>query len=233
MAKDNNDMFTREEEYIYEPLKGYKNVYRNRHLELTKQMLNDLVMKSNVNIDQNKVTVNKLHANEALLSKSKKRLNANKGWRTFLIILSVLAGIAFIFGIYGFATGSTALGVILSFSLGLVLLVAFILILVLYLKPLIKKETANVDKLTKLVTSLKNEAWSQMNPLNKLFTKGMNVTLFEQTLPLFKLDKYFDSRRLDYLVGHFGYDATNYVNSSTLYVQSGDINGNLSLFVAI
>ena len=65
-----------------------------------------------------------------------------------------------------------------------------------------------------------------MRPLNDLFTPEMSKTLFAKTLPLINLDKMFDSKRLEYLVRKFGLNAAQDPNRSTLYVQSGDINGN-------
>ena len=104
-------------------------------------------------------------------------------------------------------------------------ILSFILIFM-YINPKIKILKNNVSELSKIIDNLRNEASKQMAPLNSLFEDNISIQLFKETLPLINFDNYFDSKRLEYLTKRFDLNDTPNLNRSTLFVKSGDINGN-------
>ena len=72
---------------------------------------------------------------------------------------------------------------------------------------------------------LKEEATKQMAPLNVLFDWNIPAHLFEKTIKLVDMDQYFDSKKAAYLRKKYGFGYKDQ-DTSTVYVQSGNILGN-------
>lgn len=209
------------QDIIYEPLNEYDKVLRKMHEENVNKYFDKLVEKSQINIEANKVTVKQLRELEHQAEKNKKskaRLNL------FRILLWVFAAIALIVGIILFAN-LTAWYIVGGIAL-IIASAGFVITIFKVLHPKIKQLKLTGDELAKKISEKLKEAWQQMAPLNALFKIDMAPELFQITLPFIKLDEKFDSKRLDYLVNKFGLDIDDDYNRSTLYVQSGDINGN-------
>lgn len=225
MAKD-KDIFTREEKEIYDPLSSFKNEYRDLHKKNTEEFFEDLVNKSKVDVDANKVIVEKIEKGKLELERVNKRLKSNRVWKSILIFLIVIFIICFIFGIKVLSDGTNNLLGSLLLVFGLLFTVGGFLLIFLVLRPRIKQQDEQRRKIEENLKKNEEAAWAQMRPLNELFSKNMQIDLFNKTLPIFNFDTYFDSRRLDYLINHFGFESNNRNDVSTLYVQSGDLNGN-------
>lgn len=209
------------QDVIYEPLKEYDKVLRDMHNKNVETYYEELVKKSDVNVEENKNTVKEIKKLEEELKKIEGK---HTSWRNFKIFSIVIAIIMIAVSIYLFYSGTLA-----KILIGVALILAAIgLFLLVFLKinPTIKNLTSIRDGLNKQIREKYRIAWDQMEALNKLFKVDMAPELFHKTLPLINLDQTFDSRRLEYLVKKFGLDIEDDKNRSTLYVQSGDINGN-------
>lgn len=211
--------------HIYEPLKAYKIELKPKHEENVNNFFNELVEKSSVDIGANKVTIKNLNKEKKLLDNVKKSINRFNGLSIILIVVAVILIILFLFQItddsFVFDTKSTLL------VIGEVIVAIGLLVLVLIpIKKKLKVLKENKEELKKIVARLTEEATQQMTPLNSLFTEGMALSLFKKTLPLINFDNYFNSGRLDYLISKFGLNDVPDLDRSTLYVKSGDINGN-------
>lgn len=216
-------------EEIFEPLTSYKNIYKHKHEENTLELFNELEKKAQVDVAANKKTIRNLKAKQEEEKRLEKKINRNNILRVFLIILTVISfvvmTIAIIISIGNGEFLKSAAG-LLMLILGIVFGVGFLLLNVLVVR---KKRLALIESKTtieKEIKALRDEAWAQMRPLNELFEDGMSLNLFKKTIPIINLDPTFNSRRLDYLVSKFKFKQNTDVNRSTLYVQSGDINGN-------
>ncbi len=214
-------------ENIFEPLLAYKNVYKDLYNKNTTEYFDGLVEKSQIDIEANRETNRKIKKHEVERTEIVKKINKQSALRGFLIFLSVAGLVAAIAGIVMLVQGvQSLLAPILMIVFGFALPILFIVLIVVIINKKLKELRDIKSKIDKIIEDLMKEAWTQMTPLNDLFTPGMGVYLFRKTVPIINLDKMFDSKRLDYLVNKFGLSEAHDVNRSTLYVQSGDIIGN-------
>lgn len=208
-------------EHIYEPLKEYDTVLREMHEKNVSKYFDNLAEKAETKIDDNKTTVKELRALEKKSSQTKQSLRNWKGLRIFLVILIIALIIASVYLISRLALVPILIGA------GLILVaIGLIILIVKKANPTIKFLKNESDKLLKQIEEKLREAWEQMASLNRLFRREMSPELFQKTLPLIQLDKVFDSKRLEYLMKKFGLYRDTDVNRSTIYVQSGEMNGN-------
>lgn len=215
-----------ERQFIDEPLEQYDREFRELHEKNTTEYIDKLIEKSQVNPDENRTTVKAIRKKEDELRLINKKISKYQGLKTLLIILSIgsLVGSGYLvyqiiqIGFQMLFAGLAALGVVLIFL--------FILLIKKKINPVIKDAQKVKDEIQLKIKELTDQAWEQMRPLNELFTEGISKELFQKTIPLIKLDKMFDAKRLDYLVNRFGLYDENDINRSALFVQSGEINGN-------
>lgn len=206
---------------IYEPLKDYDKVLKKMHEENVKTLFKELLGKSNVDVEANKATVKEIRHLEA---DAKKAESSKSKWSGFRIFLYIVALIAIIIGVVTVMKGGVG-PILIGVALFLVAIGAVVLIFA-KINSIIKNLKTTADELEKQIAAKYKEAWEQTRGLNQLFTVEQAPMLFQKTLPLINLDEQFDSKRLEYLIKKFGLYEDNDINRSTLYVQSGDINGN-------
>jgi len=214
-----------ESNYIYEPLKTYKNVLKDKHNENVNNYFKELTKKSNVDVSLNKETIKKLRRYE----KDKKNINKAINKYMFLRIILILLSVVLVLVGYNQIANPTFFENrknILIIVVEVIVIVLSILLTFLKINPHMKMLKNNVNELSDKINKLTKEASKQMQPLNDLFEEGIQLKLFKKTLPLLNFDKYFDSKRLDYLVEKFGLTKAVNLERSTLYVKSGDIEGN-------
>lgn len=217
---DRNDL------YIDAPLNQYAKEFKEKHNENVTVFLEELIERSKVDVEQNKETVKKIKKLEADKNQLLKVIKSKKNLRIFLVIISIVfAAISIYSGMQIYQLGLAWLYISLM-ALSIVLIGVFIFLIRAKINPKIKELIASKSVVEDKLKALYEEAWKQMDALNDLFYENMAKELFQKTIPLIKLDKMFDSKRLDYMVNKFGLPAIGDINRSTLFVQSGEINGN-------
>jgi len=217
-------------EHIFEPLFAYKNVFKDKHHENSTKYFENLVEKSQINIEENRVTnteIKKLDKNRSDLVKQIKKFS---GLRVLTIILLIASVVSIAIGIYNITQTGSDTASILMIALGAVVLIGMIVLIAAKLNPKIKVLKNDKSILDGKINKLIQVGYAQMNPLNSLFKRGMSVELFRKTTPIINMDRVFDSKRLDYLVSKFGLNEAHDMKRSTLFVQSGDISGNPFFF---
>jgi len=222
-----SENFMSDAEYIYEPVEQYQSLYKERHHQNVVDYFKSLVEKSKVDVPANQETNKQIKKFEVESSAVAKRIGKYSALKGFLIFLVVAFIATAVFGV-GFMIYQGAF-LVLHFLLalfGIIFSVLLIVLIVVKIKPIIAGLRSEKSKVDDKIREQSEIAWEQMKPLNSLFTYGMSTALFHKTIPLINLDAMFDSRRLDYLVGKFHLDGGDDRNRSTLFVQSGDINGN-------
>jgi len=213
--------------HIYEPLEEYKRQYRPAHEQNVRKFIDDLIVKSQVDRAANKQTVNelrKLETEHKALDKQRKKFAALRGLMIFFIVAGAAPGIAAI--ALSSESGSFTNTTILMLIGGIFVMVFAFIMIFSAINPKLRHFTHLTNEASARVTAKRDVAYKQMAPLNALFSEGMSQALFRKSIPLIQLDRMFDRRRLDYLQSKFGHKGINDVNRSTLYVQSGEINGN-------
>ncbi|MDF2698516.1 MAG: hypothetical protein K0Q49_72 [Haloplasmataceae bacterium] len=214
-----------EDEGIYEPLIVYKNIYKDLHHKNTTEFFDALVEKSKIDLQLNKETNGQIKKFDTERKEIISRINKRTAVNVFLILLIVASVIGIFYGISVLSQSGYEISYVVLIIIGIGLIISSIILLV-KLSPKLKELKILKTNLNEKIGKLTEKAWEQMQPLNDLFTPEMSKGLFSKTIPLINLDKMFDSKRLEYLVNKFGLDEVKDINRSTLYVQSGDINGN-------
>lgn len=211
------------EDEILEPLESYNKVYKDKFNDTATKYFEELVDKSKIDVEANRKTIKELKEKQALLEKKKKKRYWINFAKIMMIIVSIVLAVVSIIITVG--SENTTLKVIMWVVTGLVILFT-ILAIVLWLARITLKLKAEIDELKKQIEELNALAWRQMAPLNALYDWNIPAALIERTIPLFQMDKHFDSKKYYYMNKKYGLDANSDENASTNYVQSGSILGN-------
>lgn len=224
--------------YIYEPIAAYRSHLKTDHNQNSEDYFLNLVKNSNINVEENKVTVKKIRKTEGTIAKISKALNsakAKKGFAIFGIIVLIIALIFFIWE----ATEDPSTAIIkveLYVKILYIIAIAAIVVglFVLIFKVLNKKIKEKSEKLTVQKEELRvhmNAAWTQMQALNDLYDWGMAAEITTKTVPIMELDPYFNIKRYEYMRDKYGLPEDLGPDSSIQFVQSGQIFGNPILVV--
>jgi len=210
---------------IHEPLKQYRDVFKDAHNQRVTDYISSLTNKSNMDIMANKLTVTQIKELNNKIKNQNTELKRKKNLRTLLVFLTVLLFIATFIGGYQLNQSNFLLGVLLIIigPLGAI----FSLIGIKKLKKIILNIKEILAKKVKQRDDLVNIAWGQVKPLLKMIPFGITQKLINETVPLITMDKMLDAKRFDYLNKKYGLpDASSMQNCSVLAIQSGEIEGN-------
>ena len=212
------------EDEILEPLDSYNKIYKDKFNEVATTYFDELVQTSKIDVEANRKTIKEIKQKQELLKKKQKK----KYWINFakvsMIIVSVILVLVSIFITLN-QNSSTTLKVVMWVITGLVV-VGSILAILLWLTRLTMKLADEIKKLKEEIQALIDLSWKQMAPLNALYDWNIPAGLIEKTIPLFQMDKHFDSKKYAYMNKKYGLDINDDENASTYYVQSGSILGN-------
>ena len=211
-------------EDILEPLKAYNDIFKQKFNDTATTYFDELVKTSQIDVPANRKTIKEIKEKQALLEKKKKK----RWWLNFLkVVLIIISVVLIILGI-SFTTNkdsSTGLKVGIWIGAGLFTFMSILLIF-LVLTPKTLKLASEIEELKKEIEELIALSWRQMAPLNALYDWNIPALLIEKTIPLFQMDKHFDSKKYYYMNKKYGLDASADNNVSTYYVQSGSVLGN-------
>ncbi len=214
---------------ILEPLKEYSK-YQERFDELVDATYEHLVKTSHIDVKQNQETVKKFNDADGLFRAERKKLNVQKNLKSFLIFLSVAAGIAIIIGalmLYGaIKVGTSVLAGVLTLSIGAVVMVAAILIITLVINKKIKLLKESAKQLKENADSILQEAWKQMEPLNSLFSSDITHDLVNSLDTIIHIDNYYSVLHEVYLNKYFKFPYFSEDDSTTTNMIVGTIAKN-------
>ena len=221
---------------LLEPSKLFNNELKQKHHKNVEAYFDELVLKSGIDKEKNKEICSNYYKQNAkikALEKTLSKLKSKKGFFIFLLVFSLLVAIAGLFvGIYGIIQKLDSVIIIISF-------VVFVLFIVLFAFSIKWKKDANtkiqdmnqvIAKEKVVLNDLLQDAYSSMQGLNNLYQDNIAATLFSKTLPLIKMDKYFDISRYEMMIKQYNFVPDDDQNTSTLFVQSGTILGNPFFF---
>lgn len=211
---------------IFDPLEEYRDNFKGLHHQNVTTFFGELVKKSGVDLALNDLTVQDINTLNGQINDESKNLRRARGWRGFLIFLTITFFALTVLFIYLATQNPEPLVNILLSILFLGGAIAFIIINLKVLRPKIKNSEEILNRLKTIRDKKIDEAWAQMYPLNTLFDSTMSPMLVEKTIPLLTMDPVFDSKRFDYLNRKYGLSEETGVDSSALFVQSGEIQGN-------
>ena len=203
---------------IYDPLKEYVNVYRDKFKEVAEKTFAELAAEAQVDVGKNRETCRRIYSEEDSLSKVEAGIRWQKVWRVLLWLCVAV----------GFIVGFTMYDVLDYVDLLIVGFVIFGALGLLFtdINPKIKEMKSERDKLTAKVDKLKKEAWQQMAPLNNLYDWDVLTRMMTKTVPRLEFDPYFTTQRLADLKATYGWSDSFNAGRSVVYSHSGLINGN-------
>lgn len=203
---------------IYDPLKEYVNVYRDKFKEVAEKTFAELAAEAQVDVGKNRETCRWIYSEEDSLSKVMTSIRWQKVWRVLLWLCVAV----------GFIVGFTMYDVLDYVDLLIVGFVIFGALGLLFtdINPKIKEMKSERDKLTAKVDKLKKEAWQQMAPLNNLYDWDVLTRMMTKTVPRLEFDPYFTTQRLADLKATYGWSDSFNAGRSVVYSHSGLINGN-------
>lgn len=218
-------------EEIYEPLRLYKEKFRDDFATIAADAFDEMEKQSGVDIEDNEETCKKIDSLAEKISIKEGIISNYKVLKMLLLFVAVVCACSpFTYNYVRdrYFYDNPDYGIYAPYVYAA--LVAFAVILTVLVFTLIKNKMNSLKgELVELVsTKNKNiaEANAQMEPLNSLFSWDIPVKLIEKTVPQIHFDAYFNKARLQQLYKEFDFDDSLNNHSSVLFAQSGEINGN-------
>ena len=208
-------------EEILHPVEFYRDELRARHHEHTVAAFDEFFRRSGVDADANA----KLVAQIRKLEEKVAHLGARRRRWSLLRWLCILLGLAGWGALAGFFLSGPRWPLPVPIA-GAAAGVLFPVLIFAWINPRIKVLDRNIAREEALLKEKTDEAWKQMEPLNRLYQWDTIAKLVMKTLPVVAVDSYFSGIRLEQLTGHFGWSGTVGENMSVLACQSGALNGN-------
>lgn len=203
---------------IYDPLAEYIHVFKNRFKEIAETTFAELAKEAQVDIEANRKTCCQIHVTEENLSSVKIRYG---WWITLCVLLWLIA-------VGGIVVTMTMYQTLNARLLTAITTVVFATLLFLFLKVhrSLKELKLELNNLSAIIEELKQLAWEQMAPLNRLYDWDVLTRMMSKTVPRLEFDPYFTTQRLADLKMTYGWDDSFNAKRSVIYSHSGLINGN-------
>lgn len=204
---------------LLQPLRAYKNVLKKRHEVYTRDLFEELVKKSGIDVSENHRTVQAYNEEQERIKNIAKKLSKLRTLRTLMIFLVVAGAVEIIGCIVQKSYPWIALGAAVA--------AIAIYVWVKVLNPKVKSGDALKAEYEAKAKQLLDKAWEQMAPLNALFDSDMTRQLVQKTIPIVKIDRNFTVARYAQLRKEFGYaEQEAFEQISTVSAVSGEIQGN-------
>ena len=207
-------------EDVYEPLAKYRDEFKTRFARLVREKFKALTKASQVDVS----------ANRRLVAEIKKLEKAIQSQRFKKLLLGCLMAVSFGAGIIALIgailasdagadnVGAWIFATVVGFAVGVLLIAPF------------RNVSQRLKELEAELEAKMQEAWAQMEPLNRLYTWDITPKLIEATVPRIAFDPYFTADRLTSLHTQFGWDDGFNDGKSVIFAQSGTLNGNPFVF---
>ncbi len=207
-------------EDVYEPLAKYRDEFKTRFARLVREKFKALTKASQVDVS----------ANRRLVAEIKKLEKAIQSQRFKKLLLGCLMAVSFGAGIVALIgailasdagadnVGAWIFATVVGLAVGVLLIAPF------------RNVSQRLKELEAELEAKMQEAWAQMEPLNRLYTWDITPKLIEATVPRIAFDPYFTADRLTSLHTQFGWDDDFNDGKSVIFAQSGTLNGNPFVF---
>lgn len=205
-------------EDIYNPLDEYTNVFKDRFKSVCESTFAQLAAESAVDVEANRKTCAEIEDTEGLIAKLKKQQTL---WTIPCVILWILLVAGIIFAITHFVNDKPEIGS----GIGIASLLLLWPLLG-KIHPRLKELKAKLNDMEALCASLREKAWKQMEPLNRLYDWEIFTRMMTRTIPRLEFDPFFTTQRLEDLKAIYGWDESFNAERSVLFSHSGLINGN-------
>lgn len=218
---------------LLEPRKAYETILKEEHRKHAEEYFDRLVAASGVDENANRETVEQYNDYIRQSSQAGEIRAKKKKLEGFLvamgIVLIVIAVVMFIIFAPNQENFDPWMFPVLGIVVPIILIaggITFFVMNGIKVAPIIRNQESMIARLNAAANEQKNIGYQQLQPLNQQYTWNMHVDIVNETVPLFKLDKFFDFNRLQYLGEKFGYKHNLTNDMSLVHVQSGEILGN-------
>lgn len=215
---------------IYDPLSEYAATFKPRFKEVAQQTFDELAKEAQVDVDENRRTCRELYHTERVLASVKSRI---AWWTAGCVVAWIVAigGVVWAIVMFKDFSDAASYGYTSAYSpwMLVAIIAAVVIAVALYfmlIRPRLKQMKAERDELAARATELKDAAWRQMEPLNRLYDWDVLTRMMTKTVPRLEFDPYFTTQRLTDLEHTYGWDGTFNAERSVIYSHSGLINGN-------
>lgn len=215
---------------LLEPRKVYTSQLKDLHHQNAQEFFDDLVKKSQIDVEANRLTVKKYKSTLEKIKNEQKHRGKLRALNVLTIIFIILGFAGSVLSIFGAINADSNIWLYILLAVFGIALGVGLIFLSVSLKKKINQSNARIEKLQQEADKLLKEAWAQMAPLNSLYDWNMTSSLMSKTCPLIELDKYFNPARFEYLHERFGFQECEDKHISTVFAQSGQILGNPFLF---
>ena len=227
--------FIDEHEKLLEPLKYYKTEVAKKFLEKLTDNFENLLIKSGIDIEANKKSVNKYNEMSKMKLKNEKKL---KWVERFYILFFLIFIFLIIYEISIIRTvkklydlnGNMQEAALRALLIGIVIIILGILNLR-YMSRKKKQLKENINEMETKLNLKKEECYSQVRPLLSLFESNTANKIVTKIIPTLILDENFKIERYNDLVENFKMPSKLQKNFSTKDIISGEILGNPFIIV--
>ncbi len=213
---------------IYEPLKYYNTLAKEKHKSNVTEHFESLVKQSAIDVEQNRATVKKYNAQLEKINQLNAKIRKFKIIFGLLIALCVIGVIALIAGANSVSSNTAAgTGLIVG---GAVFGIVSLIVALKCVRPKIKSSEQIRARLMDEANGILGEAQAQMAPLNALFNSADTFSLIEKTMP--ELDFYptYTGEHQQLLIDEYDYIDLTDDETSVTDTLSGTAFGNPFLY---
>lgn len=220
---------------LNEPVKYYREQLKVKFRLNAAAAFEEFIKQSKVDVKANVVTVAAIRKLEKQVVHVRGKLGWLKFFRNTFILLAITGGGTAVLYVLPFVWEQ---GPYFNISLTWAVCGAGVTLVSLYLIfGILNSRIGRLNKrLQEKHSDLKRNtvtAWTQMEPLNRLFQWDTVARIVMKTCPFFTFDNYFSLARLDDLCRNFHWDGDSLRYDSVLFCQSGALNGNPFVFADI
>lgn len=215
---------------LHEPLRQYRDTYREAFSRLVDDSFVKLTEESGVDVDANGKTVSVIRSLAHEIRRERRRRVAMV-WLAAVLLVAVLVG-----AILGWHPDGQMLvpidcGTIGDFSpIPAAVSVIAVVLEVCLILPAYVQSSRRISDLEQDRRRLIDEAWRQMGPLNDLYDWNLTAKMVQEIVPQLKFDRYVSASRLNVFLGEYGWRGDFGDERSMTFVQSGEACGNPFVF---
>ena len=209
---------------LTEPIKAYNYFLKDAYHEAVVNFFDGITTENNVDVEANRFTNKQINNVKDKIKKTTDKLNGKKAVKGLLIALMIICFVVATIMIVVMVNNFIWWEILIC--LGLIALGVGAIFLMINENKKIKEVQAVLKQLEDKKNELLAEARGQMQNLNDAYDWNLPAKILTETIPLIKMDQYFDQNKFHYLHKKFGFQENTEKNISSVYIQSGSILGN-------
>ena len=209
----------------FDPYDYYKVYLKPKVNEEAKTLFDNLIKKSNTNIDLNNNLTKQVRALSEEINDKTSKLSLFKGLKTFLIILCIVGVVLAAIGIFNIIKGYE-LVYLLLIIIGVLVFIASLLIVTLVLNKKIKEITGENNKLKDKYNKAYKECYNTLNDFKATLNFKQYVNFVNNLDTVITLDEEVDRKKIKLFQNEFNCNFDFGENQTIVDIYSGTIANN-------